>query len=508
MSSNIQKIVIIQDASKELRIIRHVLGGLELKSGDKVELLGIIQAFRDDSAMHPTLCGALLQNKSSRLHSSATINKHRQDIGEEIQKKIDQYTSCNEHEQILRMAESLQIEFKIEVIGGLLKKVAVEYVKSVQATHVVLHRNLKKEWNYFARNLSCGISRMKSDDTIKVIRQPQETEGSALLLGQMQESTSNPESRNLCSLCMNRNPLNGIKKRFTYAELQLATNGFCSENLFSNNGRKIYLGVLNDQSKVLIREQHSATIKHPEFNAEVQTLHDIRHENVTLFLGLCTEGPKRLLVYEYVCNGSLNKHLSEKNTKLTWEKRLNIALGAAEGLQVLNSARIYGSMRPSNILITHDYQPLISFYGLTINQYESLGQSSETAVLKTFEFLAPEYQETGVDLSKADVFSFGVVLLELLTGRKTIEDTNGQTFLRWARPLLKKKKYMELIDPMLQDSVDLYQLYWLIRVAEKCLNWDPKSRYSIRKVVMAMRDVINRCSVEDFSPTESELMAR
>ncbi|XP_073272409.1 probable serine/threonine-protein kinase PBL7 [Primulina huaijiensis] len=506
MSSNVQKVVVIQDASRELSTVKNVLHGLELKCGDKVILLGIIEAFRDDSIFHPMFCGKLLKNKT-RLHSSATINKHKEDIGEEIQKKFDQYTSCDEHKQILRMAESLQIEFEIKVVAGLLKEVAVEYVKSVQATHVILHRKVKKEWNYFVKNLSCGISKMKSNGTIKVIREPQENEASALPPGLVLESTSNPESRSLCSLCVNRNPLNGIKKRFTYAELQLATNGFCTENLLSDHGRKIYLGLLNDQSKVLIWEHPSATIKDAEFNTEVRTLQDIRHENVTLFLGLCIEGRQRFLVYEFVCNGSLNRHLSEKSKRFTWERRLNIALGAAKGLETLNRARIYGSMRPSNILVTHDFQPLISYYGLSINQYEALGQSSETTVLKTFEYLAPEYQETGIDLSKADVFSFGVVLLELITGRKTIEDTDGQTFLRWARPLVRKKKYMELIDPMLQDSVDLYQLYWIIRVAEKCLNWDPKSRYTIKKVVMALRDVINRCSIEDFSPTESELMA-
>ncbi|XP_073060108.1 probable serine/threonine-protein kinase PBL7 [Primulina eburnea] len=506
MSSNVQKVVVIQDASRELSTVKNVLHGLELKCGDKVMLLGIIEAFRDDSIFHPMFCGKLLKNKT-RLHSSATINKHKEDLGEEIQKKFDQYISCDEHKQILRMAKSLQIEFEIKVVAGLLKEIAVEYVKSVQATNVILHRKVKKEWNYFVKNLSCGISKMKSNGTIKVIREPQENEASALPPGLVLESTSNPESRSLCSLCVNRNPLNGIKKRFTYAELQLATNGFCPENLLSDHGRKIYLGLLNDQSKVLIWEHPSATIKDAEFITEVRTLQDIRHENVTLFLGLCTEGRQRFLVYEFVCNGSLNRHLSEKSKKFTWERRLDIALGAAKGLEALNRARIYGSMRPSNILVTHDFQPLISYYGLAINQYEALGQSSETTVLKTFEYLAPEFQETGIDLSKADVFSFGVVLLELITGRKTIEDTDGQTFLRWARPLVRKKKYMELIDPILQDSVDLYQLYWIIRVAEKCLNWDPKSRYSIKKVVMALRDVINRCSIEDFSPTESELMA-
>ncbi|EYU35692.1 hypothetical protein MIMGU_mgv1a025168mg, partial [Erythranthe guttata] len=171
---------------------------------------------------------------------------------------------------------------------------------------------------------------------------------------------------------------------------------------------------------------------------------------------------------------------------------VSIAYGAAKGLEYLHGERIYGSMRPCNVLLTHDFQPLISYYGLiSVNRYEALGQSSESSVIRTFEYLAPEYEETGIDLSKADVYSFGVVLLELITGRKTKEDTHGQSFLRWifirtnkssqARPLLREKKYSELIDPLVQDSVDVYQLYWLVRVADKCLSWDPKKRYSMRK---------------------------
>ncbi|XP_073317304.1 uncharacterized protein [Primulina huaijiensis] len=167
--------------------------------------------------------------KKNQVVFECTDKKHKEGIGEEIQKKFDQYSSCDEHKQILRVAKSLQIEFEIKVVAGLLKEVGVEYVKSVQATHVILHRKLKKEWNYFEKNQSCGLSRMKSDDTVEVIRQPQDNEASALPPGLMQELYSNPESRNLCLLCMNRNPLNGIKKPFTYAELQLAGNGFCPE---------------------------------------------------------------------------------------------------------------------------------------------------------------------------------------------------------------------------------------------------------------------------------------
>ncbi|KAL0359668.1 UNVERIFIED_CONTAM: Inactive protein kinase SELMODRAFT [Sesamum angustifolium] len=383
-----------------------------------------------------------------KLHSTATINKCKEDIEKATQQTLLQYSNCLDYEVILRTAEALQVEFEIAVEAGLLKEVAVQYAKNFQATHVILHRHLKRDLKYFLQNLSCGISRIKSDNSMEIVRAPMPDE-----VGTVQQTSQNLETReernafinSTCSLCVNRRPRIGLKKKFTYAELQLATNGFCPQSLMSDHGRKIYLGLLNDQRKILIRESPSATIKEEEFKREVKILERVRHEHVASLLGSCSEGPHRFLVYEYICNGSLNKHLS------------------------------------------------------------TLGQTSATTVLRTFEYLAPEYEESGIDLSKADVYSFGVVLVELITGRKTIQDTDGQSFLRWARPLLKKRKYMELIDPVVQDSVDLFQLYWLVRVADKCLSWDPRSRYSIRKVVTDLSCIITRSGVEDFSPTDSDL---
>ncbi|KAL0339827.1 UNVERIFIED_CONTAM: Proline-rich receptor-like protein kinase PERK8 [Sesamum radiatum] len=475
MSTNTKRVLIIQDASRELCVtcVRNVLRGLSLGPRDILKLLGVIEAFTKNNSVYHKGCISILN-----------------------------------YEVIVRTAEALQVEFEIAVEAGLLKEVAVQYAKNFQATHVILHRHLKRDLKYFLQNLSCGISRIKSDNSMKIVRAPMADE-----IGTVQQTSQNLETReernafinSTCSLCVNRRPRIGLKKKFTYAELQLATNGFCPQSLMSDHGRKIYLGLLNDQRKILIRESPSVTIKEEEFKREVKILERVRHEHVASLLGSCSEGPHRFLVYEYICNGSLNKHLSNKSRILTWERRISIAYGAAKGLEYLHRERIYGSMRPSNILITHDYQPLLSYYGLNINQYEALGQSSATTVLRTFEYLAPEYEESGIDLSKADVYSFGVVLVELITGRKTIQDTDGQSFLRWARPLLKKRKYMELIDPVVQDSVDLFQLYWLVRVADKCLSWDPRSRYSIRKVVTDLSCIITRSGVEDFSPTDSDL---
>ncbi|KAL8489195.1 hypothetical protein ACS0TY_025191 [Phlomoides rotata] len=342
---------------------------------------------------------------------------------------------------------------------------------------------------------------MKSDNTIEIVRPSH--------VDKDEEATPSLETREhrrninfTCSLCMNIRPWIVQKKIFTYAELQIATNGFCPQNLVSDHGRRIYLGLLNYQRQILIREVRSVTIREEDFQRKVHILEAIKHENVALLIGSCAEGQHKFLVYEYICNDSLNKHLSNKNRELTWERRISIVYGAAKGLEYLHQEGIYGCMRPSNILITHDYQPLLSYYGV-MNNYEATEQSYEKSAIKTFEHLAPEYQETGRDLSKADVYSFGVVLLEMITGRKSTEDTDGQSFLRWARPLLTETKYNELIDPDVVERVDVYQLLWLVRVADKCLRWDPKKRYSMKKVVVALAGMLRRSGVEDFSPTES-----
>ncbi|XP_051149861.1 probable serine/threonine-protein kinase PBL7 [Andrographis paniculata] len=504
MSTNSHRVLIVQDASRKLCFssMRGFLSEFVLIQGDVIRVLGIIQAFTRNG------CSSWIEDKT-KLHSSATINKHKEDIEEEVHKTRQRYLTCQGYKEMIKIASSLKIEFDVAVEAGLLKEVAVTYAKNFQATDVILYRQSKNDVKYFTQNLSCGIYRVKSN-SIKIISRPQadevgtdpplESSTNSELSGQRRSTLADPG----CSICKNKRPRIGNRRKFSYAELQLATNGFCPQNLVPDHGRKIYLSLLNDQSKAVVRESPSTAIKEEQFKRELKILENVGHKNVALLIGSCSDGPHRFLLYEYVCNGSLNKLLSEKSRGLTWERRIIIAHGVANGLAYLHGERIYGSMKPSNILITHDYHPLISYYGLSMNQYEALGQSSDTTTVRTFEYLAPEYQETGIDLSKADVYSFGVVLLELMTGRKTLQDTNGQSFLRWARPLLKKKKYMELIDPEVQDGVDIFQLYWLVRIAYKCLSYEPRSRYPMSKVVEALSGVINRSGVKDFSPTGSE----
>ncbi|KAF8028162.1 hypothetical protein BT93_E0926 [Corymbia citriodora subsp. variegata] len=248
---------------------------------------------------------------------------------------------------------------------------------------------------------------------------------------QQNEQFKNP----ICSICKNRRPKVGWKRDFTYAELQAATEGFSPKNFLSEGGfGSVYRGNLNGL-KIAVKQHKSASFQgEKEFKSEVNVLSTARHENLVMLLGSCSEGNQQLLVYEYVCNGSLDQHLSKHSRRtLTWEKRMRIALGAAKGLQYLHEKNIvHRDMRPNNILVTHDFESLLGDFGLAKTQHEDLEYSSETRLVGTLGYLAPEYAECGKVSTKTDVYSFGVVLLQLITGRKTTDKSlEGKSLVGW-----------------------------------------------------------------------------
>ncbi|XP_026391946.1 receptor-like serine/threonine-protein kinase At3g01300 isoform X1 [Papaver somniferum] len=314
----------------------------------------------------------------------------------------------------------------------------------------------------------------------------------------------------ICTVCMNKRPNFGWMSDFTYAELQAATGGFSPENFLSEGGfGSVYRGKLGDLNIGVKQLNHASLQGEKEFKAEVHALSKARHKHVVMLLGSCSERSHRLLVYEFVCNGSLDKHLSDSTNKpLRWEHRMKIALGAAEGLDHLHENNIiHRDVRPNNILVTHDYEPLLGDFGLARTQHAASDHSSETRVVGTFCYLAPEYAASGKVSTKTDVFSFGVVLLQLITGLRTTDKKLGEkSLVGWARPLLKERKYPDLIDKNLIDSHDVLQLFWMVPVAENCLRKNPDKRFSMKKVLYALTYLTNRVTVsgiEDFFPSKS-----
>ncbi|KAK6928940.1 Serine-threonine/tyrosine-protein kinase, catalytic domain [Dillenia turbinata] len=293
-----------------------------------------------------------------------------------------------------------------------------------------------------------------------------------------------------CSICKNRPPKIGWKKDFTYAELEAATDKFSKNNFLSEGGfGSVYWGELKNGLKIAVKQHKNASSQgEKEFKAEVDVLSKARHENLVMLLGSCSEGSNRLLVYEFVCNGSLDQHLSNRSQQnLSWDRRIKIALGAAKGLKYLHDNKIiHRDMRPNNILVTHDHESLLGDFGLARTQHEDSDHSSETRVVGTLGYVAPEYAESGRISTKTDVYAFGVVLLQLITGLRTTDKIlGGKSLVGWARPLLEERNYPDLLDQRIADSHDMHQLFWMVQVAEKCLSKDPQNRLSMDKVFLA-----------------------
>ncbi|KAM7483829.1 hypothetical protein LguiB_008412 [Lonicera macranthoides] len=298
----------------------------------------------------------------------------------------------------------------------------------------------------------------------------------------------------LCSICQHKAPVFGKPPRwFSYGELELATGGFSQANFLAEGGfGSVHRGVLPDGQAVAVKQHKLASSQgDQEFCSEVEVLSCAQHRNVVMLIGFCIEDGRRLLVYEYICNGSLDSHLYGRHRDpLEWVARQKIAVGAARGLRYLHEecrvgCIVHRDMRPNNILITHDFEPLVGDFGLARWQPDG-DMGVETRVIGTFGYLAPEYAQSGQITDKADVYSFGVVLVELVTGRKAVDLTRpkGQQCLtEWARPLLEENAIDELVDPQLGDSYSEQEVYCMLQAASLCIRRDPHLRPRMSQVL-------------------------
>ncbi|XP_071692014.1 inactive protein kinase SELMODRAFT_444075-like [Rutidosis leptorrhynchoides] len=298
----------------------------------------------------------------------------------------------------------------------------------------------------------------------------------------------------LCSICQHKAPIFGKPPRwFTYAELELATGGFSQANFLAEGGfGSVHRGVLPDGQAVAVKQHKLASSQgDQEFCSEVEVLSCAQHRNVVMLIGFCIEDGRRLLVYEYICNGSLDSHLYGRHRNpLEWAARQKIAVGAARGLRYLHEecrvgCIVHRDMRPNNILITHDFEPMVGDFGLARWQPDG-DTGEETRVIGTFGYLAPEYAQSGQITEKADVYSFGVVLVELVTGRKAVDlnrPKGQQCLTEWARPLLEEEAIDELIDPQLGNSYAEQEVYCMLQAASLCIKRDPQLRPRMSQVL-------------------------
>ncbi|KAL6496432.1 hypothetical protein OROGR_029690 [Orobanche gracilis] len=240
--------------------------------------------------------------------------------------------------------------------------------------------------------------------------------------------------------------------------------------------------------------------------AEVNYLGQLRHPNLVKLIGYCCEGDHRLLVYEYMASGSLEKHLFLRvRATLTWHKRLKIALDAAKGLAFLHGVEkpiIYRDFKTSNILLDGDFNAKLSDFGLARVGPTGDQTHVSTRVMGTFGYCAPEYVMTGHLTARSDVYGFGVVLLEMLIGRRAVDKSRPSrehNLVEWARPLLNhSKKLMRILDPRIEGQYSTKILMKVANLAYQCLSQNPKGRPIMSQVIEILEPLVtHRLSRED-----------
>ncbi|OVA15181.1 Protein kinase domain [Macleaya cordata] len=272
---------------------------------------------------------------------------------------------------------------------------------------------------------------------------------------------------------------------FTYLELQSATSNFMPEKLIGKGGSsQVYKGSLPDghELAVKIMKQSEDVVK--EFVLEIEIITALHHKNIISLSGFCFEKDNLLLVYDFLSRGCLeeNLHGNKENTPLGWKERFKVAIGVAEALDYLHSneqAVIHRDVKSSNILLSDDFEPQLSDFGLAKWASTTSSHITCTDVAGTFGYLAPEYFMYGKVNEKIDVYAFGVVLLELLSGRKPISSLypKGQeSLVMWAKPILNGGKVSQLLDPKLGDNYDHDQMEWIVLAATLCIRHEPRSR--------------------------------
>ncbi|XP_022848313.1 probable LRR receptor-like serine/threonine-protein kinase At1g56140 isoform X1 [Olea europaea var. sylvestris] len=279
---------------------------------------------------------------------------------------------------------------------------------------------------------------------------------------------------------------------FTYVELRVATDDFSSSNKLGEGGfGPVYKGTLEDGRMVAVKQLSVASHQgKSQFVAEIATISAVQHRNLVKLYGCCIEGDKRLLVYEYLENRSLDQALfgGNGNLCLDWPTRFDICLGVARGLAYLHEESrlriVHRDVKASNILLDSELNPKISDFGLA-KLYDDKKTHISTRVAGTIGYLAPEYAMRGHLTEKADVFGFGVVALEIVSGRANSDSRLEEDriyLLEWAWHLHESNRGMELVDTNL-SAFDEDEVKRVIGVALLCYQTSPTRRPSMSRVV-------------------------
>ncbi|PWA48218.1 Concanavalin A-like lectin/glucanase, subgroup [Artemisia annua] len=515
------RVILAFDATKERndeyefkKVINEIISrGDILKRGDTIVVFGVLHKIA-----HPF--GYQMQIEKMNIRA----------MEEEIKSKLDSYAKMLKRSAEDCKEEGVDIEVKI-TCGTPIKKIIQQEASACNATWVVLDRYLKKDVKFFQgqihSNLAIVLDELKiqpvptepttdTDNTeIKVILyRSKHIQLSALQhnVDQPNNPTENVDSSKqdlsvtrrktsfrtpvLCNACgMTTQMYIKESMKINHSQIQLATNNFSEANLLGEGGYGlVYKGQLSDGQIIAAKVRKQASTQgFEEFNSEIYVLSFARHRNIVMLLGYCCMENVNILVYEYICNRSLEWHLfDEAANVLEWRQRRAIAIGTAKGLRFLHeecrsSPIIHRDLRPSNILLTHDFVPMLGDFGLA--KWKTNGSPIQTRILGTLGYLAPEYAENGMVSVRTDVYAYGITLIQLISGRKVVSpniEDHHQSLRQWAEPLVESLALHDLIDRRLNDAYDPYELYQMAKTAYLCVKLDPDKRPSMGEVVQLL----------------------
>ncbi|KAF4360263.1 hypothetical protein F8388_020554 [Cannabis sativa] len=298
-------------------------------------------------------------------------------------------------------------------------------------------------------------------------------------------------------------------KRFAFRDLQIATSNFSRKNILGQGGfGVVYRGCLPNGTMVAVKR-----LKDPNYTGEMQFQTEVEmiglalHRNLLRLYGFCMTSNERLLVYPYMVNGSVADRLREtcrEKPSLDWNRRLHIGLGTARGLLYLheqcNPKIIHRDVKAANILLDESFEAVVGDFGLA-KLLDRRDSHVTTAVRGTVGHIAPEYLSTGQSSEKTDVFGFGILLLELITGQKALDAGNGQVqkgmILEWVKTLHQEKKLEVIVDKDLKGCFDPDDLEISVELALQCTQSNPNLRPKMSEILKILEGL-----VEPLAPAE------
>ncbi|KAG8643443.1 hypothetical protein MANES_11G040056v8 [Manihot esculenta] len=276
-------------------------------------------------------------------------------------------------------------------------------------------------------------------------------------------------------------------KSYSYGELARVTGHFSLNNLIGRGGfGHVFKASLDGEIRAIKRLDFPDVQCEGGLEREIMVVKSVSHKNLVELVGYCIDGANRLLILKYFPNGSLRSKLHGSGDVLDWKKRMKIATGSAKGLEYLHEhckpKIIHLDIKPDNILLDENFESKIADFGLAQFFTDGATHISKSSVMGTHVYEDPLTTKLGKYSDKSDIYSFGITLLELITGRKPID--NGIDIVTWANPLIQNAlegRYANFIDPKLQ-SFDNEEVYRTVSCVNSCLNQPLNSRPTMEKI--------------------------